>query len=184
MNGIENTLMDSNLIVSGISGIVGVVGTLLLFIFHIGKYKEKIDKISTDHQSLTKKIEIAEKNIASIQQWCAQADPKGGNLVVHSASPLTLTLYAQQLLEEIKFQNFFETIKNELVKKLDNLNLKTRYDVQEQSQKIMEQLRNDDTFIPLKTVTYDKGKNYDHILLAASIILRDHYLSIHPEIID
>lgn len=163
-----------NLISPILSGILGVVVTLLLFALRIGRYIEKISKL----EELPRKIDILEKQVAALQQFEKNAHPS----IFISRSPLQLTLYAEQLLKSIDFLAFFETIKDELVNRLDKLNLKTRYDVQEKSKELFQQMRDEDILISIKTKAYDKGKNYNDILLAASIPLRDYYLSLHPEI--
>jgi hypothetical protein len=55
---------------------VGALTTYTVFAKKFGKYEQIIDRLSSDQQELTKKMGIAEKNIASIQQWCAHADQR------------------------------------------------------------------------------------------------------------
>lgn len=165
-----------NIIISVVSGVLGVISTLLYFSLKIGKYIEKIDTIERS----TTRINALELQVAALQQFEKNAGPK----IFISKSPLTLSIYAENLLKEVDFYSFFENIKEDLAKRIDQLHLKTRYDVQEKCREMLSTIKDEDIFIPLKTIAYNKGRNYNDIIAAASIPLRDYYLSVHPEIKD
>lgn len=165
-----------SIIIPSLSGLLGVLGTLILFALKIGKYAEKIVNL----EKITEKVNTLEKQVSALQEF-----QKNTSQIFVGKSPLGLTIYAETLLKDVDFQEFFKTIREELAKQLDLMQLKTRYDVvQAKSKELLQQVQNEALFIPLKTKAYDKGKNYDHIMLAASIPLRDYYLEQHPEIKD
>lgn len=164
-----------SIIIPSLSGMLGVVGTLMLFALKIGKYVEKIVNL----EKTIEKVSMLEKYVSALQEF-----QKNAPQIFVGKSPLGLTIYAETLLKDVEFQEFFKTVREKLVEKLDLMQLKTRYDVQEKSKELLQQVQNEDIFIPLKTKAYDKGKNYDHIMQAGSIPLRDYYLEQHPEIKD
>lgn len=97
-------------------------------------------------------------------------------------SPISLTPYAIEVLKDIEFDKIFDLIKDNLCKHLDKYELHTKYDVQEMSTFLMRKIKDDRLCDPLKQAAFNKGYNLDEILSAASIPLRDYYLSLHPEI--
>ena len=135
------------IIIPAISGATGVFGALFCVIFKFGKYVEKIDKLEKSLEC----IYVLREQMAALQQFEKNATPK----IFQSRSPISLTIYAENLLKDIKWEDFFESIKNQLAVRLDSLKLKTRYDVQEKSKEILLSMQDDDLFIPLKTKAYD-----------------------------
>lgn len=134
------------------------------------KIKPKVDAHTAKISELIGAINVSNKSI-SIQ-----------SLLFTSKSPLTLVPEAEELLKKADFYTFFDTIKDNCVKKIEELKLKTRYDIQEKSREYLQQNRDDDIFIPVKTKAYEEGIDYWTIITAASIPLRDYYLEKHPEI--
>lgn len=99
-------------------------------------------------------------------------------------TPLSLSVYFQQLFKDIQFYEVFDKIKDELSKELEKFNLRTKYDVQEMARYILLNKRENPLLDPLKSQVYKKGKNMDVVLAAAFLPLRDYFLKIHPEIKD
>ena len=85
-------------------------------------------------------------------------------------------------MKDIEFDKIFDSIKDKLCTYLDEYKLRTKYDVQEMSDFLMKKLRDDRICDPLNQADFAKGYNLDEILAAASIPLRDYYLSLHLEI--
>jgi hypothetical protein len=139
-----------SIIIPSLSGLLGVVGTLMLFALKIGKYVEKIVNL----EKTIEKVSMLEKYVSALQEF-----QKNAPQIFVGKSPLGLTIYAETLLKDVEFQEFFKTVREKLVEKLDLMQLKTRYDVQEKSKELLQQVQNEDIFIPLKTKAYDKGKN-------------------------
>lgn len=89
------------------------------------------------------------------------------------------------LLAESNFQDIFEEVKEDLLKKFSELyDPQTRYDVQDDTRKFMVGFakKNYAPFLPLKKFAYENGTVYTKILKGGSIMLRDLYLQKHPEI--
>ena len=97
-------------------------------------------------------------------------------------SPLSLSPYAIALLEEVNFYSVFDKIKGKLVKELDDFKLRTKYDAQEMSDFLVRKKKDDTIFDELKGQVFQKGQQWEEVIAAMSIPLRDYYLSIHPEI--
>jgi hypothetical protein len=109
-------------------------------------------------------------------------DNEINNKMKQRNSPISLTPYAKEVLKDIEFNKIFDLMKNDLCKRLDEYKLHTKYDVQEMSDFLMRKIREDKLCDPLKQAAFAKGYSLDEILSAASIPLRDYYLSIHSEI--
>lgn len=79
----------------------------------------------------------------------------------------------------IRLETYFNTTINNRIKQRNSPVTLTPY-----AEQILKDIEFSKTFIPLKQAAFAKGYNLDEILSAASIPLRDYYLSIHPEIKD
>jgi hypothetical protein len=168
-----------NNVIPIISMIGALIATLIWASYWIGS------KIGTFNQNLNSiNNQVIPAIVARIIRLETYFDTTINNRIKQRNSPVTLTPYAEQILKDIEFSKTFNLIKDELCKRLDEYRLRTKYDVQEMSDFLMKKLRDDNIFIPLKQAAFAKGYNLDEILSAASIPLRDYYLSIHPEIKD
>lgn len=58
----------------------------------------------------------------------------------------------------------------------------TKYDVQEKARSLMDELTGYPAFQPIKTYAFQNGVDFPQILRAGALLLRDYYLSQHPEI--
>lgn len=125
-------------------------------------------------------IENYEKRIINIEGFLTSVSKK----MTDSNSPLSLSIYTQQLFEDIQFYEVFDKIKDELVKELEKFNLRTKYDVQEMARHIFLNIRDNPLLDPLKIQVFKKGKNMDEVLAGTFLPLRDYYLKKHPEIKD
>jgi len=160
-----------------ISIIGALIGTLVGVAYWIGA------KIGAFNQNLNNlNNQAVPAIIARIIRLETYFDNTISNKIRQRNSPVSLTPYAEQILKDIEFYKIFNLIKDELCKRLDEFKLHTKYDVQEMSDFLMKKLRDDEIFIPLKQAAFAKGYNLDEILSAASIPLRDYYLSLHSEI--
>lgn len=98
------------------------------------------------------------------------------------SSPLQLTEEGISLVKESSFEEIFENQKHSLSELLFNMHPNTKYDVQEMARALMDNLREYPSFSSIKTYAFNNGKDFGQILRAGSILLRDYYLQIHPEI--
>lgn len=86
-------------------------------------------------------------------------------------------------LEESGFTKAFETVKNDLSKKLKNkYNPQTRYDVYLWSMAIINEAIELEEFVPLKKYLFEKDLRWDQLLKDASSFLAKYHLEKHPEI--
>ena len=170
-------MFPSNSIVAGITG---GLACFAMSAFYVGGYKEKIDSLEIE----SKKIGGIEKDVAVLQRFQDSTEKSLEKLIWKRNSPLSLTDYAKEILEEIGFEAIFKNMRDILVTKLEKYNPRTRYDVQEYAMIVLRKQKNNDYFIPLKRAIYEKGYNLEEVLKAMSIPLRDYYLEKHPEIID
>lgn len=183
-----------------ILGLLGTLGTFIATIFWIGgkskditksiehleKIIDKLDiKINDQINRLDTKIDKLENSLGTrIGRLENIYDSFVIDRMKDRASPLKLTAYAVQVLKDIEFDKIFDSMKEELCKRLDKFNVHTKYDVQEMSDYLMKGIEDDEICRPLKAATFAQGYKLREILSAASIPLRDYYLSIHPEIKD
>jgi hypothetical protein len=156
---------------------LALFGTSCVTIYWIGL------KIGGHTQDLNNLItQIIPAIINRINRLESYFDTTINNKIKQRNSPISLTPYAIQILKDIEFDKIFDSIKGKLCTYLDEYKLRTKYDVQEMSDFLMKKLRDDRICDPLKQAAFTKGYNLDEILSAASIPLRDYYLSLHPEI--
>jgi len=172
-------------ILSG-STFLGFVG----MIYKLGKYSQLFDFLKQTVNKQEAMIHTATSDIIILKTLDKRIirleniwDEKLKNVMTQKNSPLTLTPYAEKVLKEIRFDMIFPKIKNDLAKELEGNNLRTAYDVQEMARFIVRQKRDDVIFDELKTEVYKTGNNFDEVIAAIYIPLRDYYLETHPEII-
>lgn len=103
-----------------------------------------------------------------------------------SNSPIVLNDRGKKLVEESGFKEIYESIKDELIRKIEEKKPHFRYDVQGASILVLYELRAIDyePFNRIKTYCFNNGVEYSEVLSAGSILLRDYYLEKHPEIKD
>lgn len=150
-------------------GLLGLIGAMIYGMCRLNNLKDRIERLESCYNGLIdQKMKILNSPVYTYQ---------GKNL-------LSLTTYAIEVLEDIEFDKIFDLIKKEFCTHLDDHGLYTKYDVQEMAAFLMRKMRDDRLCDPLKQAAFSKGYNLDEILSAASIPLRDYYLSIHPKIKD
>lgn len=171
--------------------ILGFIGSIFLISIKIGYFTrslEYLEKRMDNSEITSNKLMIDVTNIKTLKERISRVegyfDTSINEKMKRGESPISLTPYAIQVLKDIEFDKIFDSMKEELCKRLDAFNLHTKYDVQEMSDYLMREIRDDTLCDLLKSAAFTKGYNLDEILAAASIPLRDYYLSIHPEIKD
>lgn len=165
-----------NLLLAGTAGFVTAWVKLV-------KYQQKVDHLENDNKALNSAINQFRTDIATLNEFKIQAQKFIDKTIYKSASPLSLTELGEKLVNESGFLKIFENEKNNLCKMLEKKdNPITKYDVQEKSRELMDNLRDYPAFAPIKLYAYNSGKDFGQILRAGAIPLRDYYLSIHPEI--
>ena len=144
------------------SGIISTLVTLCIMFFSLGKYKEKVDRNSKDYSNLSKQVLEAITKIASIEGGLAR--DRAVNLYIKSKSPLSLTERGKALLLDSKGKDFVDAKKQEFLKQAKLKNLKTAYDIQELSKKLIEDSVKLDDFNEIKEFAFRKGLNLEMAL--------------------
>ena len=151
----------------------GAAVSLIAWLFIAATYKEKMD------------IQSIKSNVDRLMEFKNWATKFIDSQLFQAKSPLSLTAEGVKLVKDSGFEKIFETVKDELANKLlEERNPQTKYDVQEYARGFMDDFSRKKyaPFLPIKTYAFEKGMDYAQILRAGSILLRDHYLLIHPEI--
>ena len=167
---------------SSMLGVIGIIYKLGKYSQDFSHFKDTVKKQETLINSAVVDIislKTLDKRITRLEDnW----DEKLKNEMIQKKSPLSLTPYAERVLQEIKFDRIFLKIKDDLLKELEDCKLRTAYDVQEMARFIVRRKRDDVLFDELKTEVYKSGNNLDEVIAAIFIPLRDYYLERHPEI--
>ncbi len=167
-----------------IVAVIGVIGWLLKE--QIKDLKDtdkriegKIDKIGEKFS----KVEIHNSRLVSaiveIQGFFTKKGyPLSQNIAITPGSPLRLTEYGEQLIDETGFNKILSDNKIELINLVKGRNPQTNYDIQEYSTQVMKELvrSNNPIVKPLKEYAFQKGLMLDIILDSAGIVLRDEVM--------
>jgi len=95
-----------------------------------------------------------------------------------SASPLKPTLYGVQLIKESGLEKVLDDNKDFLIGEIKKLLPEnyTEYDVQENSRKVLSNLKNNPILNPVKEYVFKNGMDIDIILDTGGLWLRDDFL--------
>jgi len=97
--------------------------------------------------------------------------------IIQATSPLSLTDYGKQLVEESGFNNLLQDNRDLILSWIKEKNPKTQYDAQEVSREVLLKHKDDVVFKPLKDYTYKHGEtSLGQILRAGSIVVRDEII--------
>lgn len=169
-------------IIPALSLILGLVGGFLGFWATNARYQQKVDRLEAEQDKTHAMMNEFRTDIATLKEFKVQAQKFIDKSIYKSSSPLSLTELGVKLVENSGFVAIFDKEKSNLAKMLNEKNPTTKYDVQEKARELMDSLQNYPAFEPLKSYAYNNGQDFGQILRAGAILLRDYYLSIHPEI--
>ncbi len=175
---------------------IGKIGDIILSNFkadiigRLSSVETKIDRIEKDTveikgdlKNLNSRVFKLESATIEVREVVKRA---GGRLYqpleIGPGSPLKLTEYGEELSKKISAEKFIEDNEIILFSWMDAKNTKTSYDVQVASKKIIEENLSNPIMNNFKQFAYNEPIDMDIILNVVSIILRDRYLEIHPEI--
>lgn len=97
--------------------------------------------------------------------------------IIQATSPLNLTEYGKQLVEESGFTKILQYKKDLILGWIKERNPKTQYDAQEFSREVLLMHKDDVVFKLLKDYTYQHGEtSLEQILRAGSIVVRDEII--------
>lgn len=166
-----------NLIVSAIVG----AGTAL---FVIGQYKSKVDRMEKDLEKLSDRNDILRTDADKLLEFKTQAQKFIDRSIYKDQSPLSLTDFGEELVNDSGLKVVFDDVKDDLAEMLQEMEPVSQYDVQEKARALMDNLAGYEPFKRVEKYAYDHGKDLNQILRAGAILLRDYYFDKHPEIVD
>ena len=167
-----------------VSLILSVLAAAVTAFIAIGRYKEKVDVLEKGQERLLNKIDDIKTDLDKLSEFKVNAQKFIDSQIYVAHSPLSLTDLGIQLVEASGFMKIFEVVKDDLVPKLEAKEPKTKYDVQETARELMGELVEYPAFESIKTYAYENGKDFEQILRAGAIPLRDYYLEKHGEIVE
>jgi uncharacterized protein YihD (DUF1040 family) len=165
-----------------LSIVLSIAASVVTAALMIGKYREKVDSLERSRDKLESKLDSCKSEIDGLKEFKVSAQKFIDSKIYQSNSPLSLTEYGRKLVKESGFEKIFEEHKDELVQMLNKLSPQTAYDVQEVSRSFMDGLDNYEPFAPIKEYAFKTGSDFKQILRAGAIMMRDYYLTKHPEI--
>lgn len=183
-----------------------IIGLVVIFITIISQ----VGTLSKNDKKNTKSFEKIDKDLTRLEkQQCFLLDKVGivENLVkegfkdvkgrlttledntdgmsLKPGSPLKLTPLGEKLVLESGFKEIFEKTKESLATQLHKeYNPLTKYRVQEDARNLLSKISDEERqeFLPVQSYAYQEGQSFGKIMRTGSVLLRDYYLSIHPEI--
>jgi len=178
--------MDPSIINLIVSVLVTISINILIYVFVIGQYKQKVDTLERDNERQKNKMDSMQSEVDKLLEFKVNAQKFIDNKIYSSDSPLSLTELGKKLIKESGFLDIFGSktsdgvkVKDYLVSKLEKRNPKTQYDVQEEARALMGELDEDPLFESLKKYAFENGADYNQILRAGAIPLRDYFLEKH-----
>lgn len=149
------------------TSLAGAVITFFVYKDRVDSMSKSVDKLSEEMRQIRDKViscETSLKERAQEQFWQRQ-------------SPVSLTPSGEKLLKDSGGHDFVAFNLQELSSKVDDAKPKTAYDVQEQSQKVLQVLRDDDRFNTIKDYAFKEGMALEVIIQVMALYLRDRILA-------
>jgi hypothetical protein len=186
---------DSGNTIGIIQILVPIVLSLITGFGVVALYKGKVDRLEKDVEKLEKKVDATrtdcEAKIAMLRtdsdqllEFKTQAQKFIDKNIYKDQSPLSLTEFGQQMVDDSGFKEIFEQVKDNLVEMLEEQKPDTQYDAQEKARSLMDSLASYQPFKPIEKYAFEHGKDLNQILRAGAILLRDYYITKHPEIVN
>lgn len=138
-------------------------------------YNETRDRVKEIGGTLTK----LQKDVAVLKDFKTSTEKFFIDSKIYAEkSPLSLTDLGNELLEESGLKTILEEedVQQHLLQMLEEKNPETRYDAQEMARSLMDSLTKYEKFKHIKEYAFDHGKDFQQILRAGSIPLRDLYI--------
>jgi hypothetical protein len=143
------------------------------------RYSEKFNKLHTD---------IAELKVSvNVLQGIVESTIK--------KSPLQLSEIGLKIYKDVDGEQFLNQYADMFIEKIEEIKPKTAYDLEQTALYILNELKNNDIFIPIKNILYNypavettikgvkKPLNIGDICFILHVPLRDRYLELHPELL-
>lgn len=165
----------ANILIAGIVGWLTVWATM-------AKYQQKVDDLKEEKDKACAEIKLLRTDVDTLKEFKVNAQKFIDKSLYESKSPLSLTAFGKKLVVESGFESIFPSVRDDLVAKLALKTPNTKYDAQEKSRELMDELKEYPAFAPIKTYAFKNGLDFGQILRAGAILVRDYYFSMHPEI--
>ncbi len=176
--------MDSNYGVLIINLIVSAVVGAGTALFVIGQYKSKVDRMEKDVDKLSDRSDVLRTDTDKLLEFKTQAQKFIDRSIYKDQSPLSLTDFGEELVNDSGLREVFDEVKDDLAEMLQEMEPTSQYDVQEKARALMDSLAGYEPFKRVEKYAFDHGKDLNQILRAGAILLRDYYFEKHPEIVD
>lgn len=165
-----------------VSLIAGAVGGFCAAWVKIDRCAQSIVTLKEEKEKTTVKLDGLRTDVDTLKEFKVSAQKFIDKQLYKEGSPLELTELGKALVTDSGFTTIFEQVKSDLAGRLLAKNPRTQYDVQEMARELMDSLTEYAAFAPIKTYAFSNGKDLSQILRAGALMLRDYYLSLHPEI--
>ncbi len=176
--------MDSNYVTLFINLVVSALVGAGTALFVIGQYKNKVDRIEKDLEKMADRKDILRTDVDKLLEFKIQAQKFMDRSIYKDQSPLSLTDFGEELVNESGLRDVFNEVKDDLAGMLEEMEPTSQYDVQEKGRALMDSLAGYEPFRRVEKYAFDHGKDLNQILRAGAILLRDYYFEKHPEIVN
>ena len=159
-------------IIGGI--VVAIVGHTGVFIYRWGSMNKEVDGIKKD----VDKIADMEKEMSALKEFKTDAQKFIDSKLYSDKSPLSLTEFGKKLVQESGLDKILEDddVMKQVIEEVKKMEPQTKYDVQEMARSVMDNLTNYKPFMHIKEYAFENGKDFQQILRAGAILVRDYYI--------
>lgn len=176
--------MDSNYVTLFVNLVVSALVGAGTALFVIGQYKSKVDRMEKDLEKMADRKDILRTDVDKLLEFKIQAQKFMDRSIYRDQSPLSLTDFGEELVNDSGLRDVFDEVKDDLAGMLEEMEPTSQYDVQEKARALMDSLAGYEPFRRVEKYAFDHGKDLNQILRAGAILLRDYYFEKHPEIIN
>lgn len=152
--------------------IISAVGYLF---YKTGKYQNIVDEMKITLTIAINKLDILSNKVAALEAGVER--DRIYNELIQKKSPFTITEKGYIALKESGAQKFIDNNRSILIKKVEDMNPKSSYDVQEYCKQVISEYTNSDDFIEIKEYIYEKGFDLESIVMTMMVYLRDIILA-------
>lgn len=152
--------------------IISAVGYLF---YKTGKYQNIVDEMKITLTIVVNKLDILSNKVAALEAGVER--DRIYNELIQKKSPFTITEKGYIALKESGAQKFIDNNRSILIKKVEDMNPKSSYDVQEYCKQVISEYTNSDDFIEIKEYIYEKGFDLESIVMTMMVYLRDIILA-------
>ena len=158
-------------------GIPSIIGSCI----YIGRKLQILDDLQKSINNLRKDISEIRNEIRKVWEKISDHGEDIQGLKTHtnygySNSPTVPNEKGKKLLEKTGFYKIYPELKDEIFGLMDSQNLRTLYDYEKGSEKVLQQLRNNPAIDPLKNYAVNHpDESLELIFKVASWVVRDDY---------